>query len=209
MTKQLLFKATHSLKLIMNVLVRVLRCVSGWWCAASHPALDVPPGGCPSLHGAARAGVASAVQRLSSGLFPDQDLIENVVAVAENTADELARSDGREVQLEEDPDLQLPFLLPEDGYSCDVVRNIPSGLQEFLDPLCQRGERAPSRASQTHAGPVPRRFLSLVARGVLWSPLGVGTSPVGLFKAAQVWGPEGLSSDPNPDTCSLTVEWLW
>jgi hypothetical protein len=62
------------------------------------------------------------------------------VAVAENTADELARSDGRDVQLEEDPDLQLPFLLPEDGYSCDVVRNIPNGLQEFLDPLCQRGK---------------------------------------------------------------------
>ncbi|KAM5284170.1 afadin isoform 6-T6 [Hipposideros larvatus] len=71
--------------------------------------------------------------------FIPTDLIENVVAVAENTADELARSDGRAVQLEEDPDLQLPFLLPEDGYSCDVVRNIPSGLQEFLDPLCQRG----------------------------------------------------------------------
>ncbi|XP_063299527.1 afadin isoform X20 [Pelobates fuscus] len=67
------------------------------------------------------------------------ELIESVVSVAENTADELARSDGREVQLEEDPDLQLPFLLPEDGYSCDVVRNIPNGLQEFLDPLCQRG----------------------------------------------------------------------
>ncbi|XP_062428168.1 afadin isoform X11 [Rhea pennata] len=67
------------------------------------------------------------------------ELIENVVTVAENTADELARSDGREVQLEEDPDLQLPFLLPEDGYSCDVVRNVPGGLQEFLDPLCQRG----------------------------------------------------------------------
>lgn len=61
--------------------------------------------------------------------------------MAENTADELARSDGREVQLEEDPDLQLPFLLPEDGYSCDVVRNLPNGLQDFLEPLLQRGER--------------------------------------------------------------------
>ncbi|XP_075718734.1 afadin isoform X6 [Rhinoderma darwinii] len=67
------------------------------------------------------------------------ELIESVRSVAENTADELSRSDGREVQLEEDPDLQLPFLLPEDGYSCDVVRNIPNGLQEFLEPLCQRG----------------------------------------------------------------------
>uniref|UniRef100_A0A8C5DTA3 Afadin, adherens junction formation factor a n=1 Tax=Gouania willdenowi TaxID=441366 RepID=A0A8C5DTA3_GOUWI len=68
------------------------------------------------------------------------ELIDHVVAVAENTADELARSDGREVQLEEDPDLQLPFLLPEDGYSCDVVRSLPNGLQDFLDPLLQRGE---------------------------------------------------------------------
>lgn len=69
-----------------------------------------------------------------------QELIDHVVAVAENTADELARSDGREVQLEEDPDLQLPFLLPEDGYSCDVVRSLPNGLQDFLEPLLQRGE---------------------------------------------------------------------
>lgn len=69
-----------------------------------------------------------------------QELIDHVVAVAENTADELARSDGREVQLEEDPDLQLPFLLPEDGYSCDVVRSLPNGLQDFLEPLLQRGK---------------------------------------------------------------------
>ncbi|KAB0405932.1 hypothetical protein E2I00_012938, partial [Balaenoptera physalus] len=52
--------------------------------------------------------------------FVPTELMEHVVGVAENTADELARSDGRAVQLEEDPDLQLPFLLPEDGYSCDV-----------------------------------------------------------------------------------------
>lgn len=88
-----------------------------------------------------------------------------MVAVAENTADELARSDGREVQLEEDPDLQLPFLLPEDGYSCDVVRNIPSGLQEFLDPLCQRGKQASADSFPS------RRFLSLVAGLGLWSPV--------------------------------------
>lgn len=55
--------------------------------------------------------------------------------VAENVADELARSDGREVKLEEDVELQLPFLLPEDGYSCDVVRGVPQGLTEFLQPL--------------------------------------------------------------------------
>uniref|UniRef100_A0A668W5P1 Afadin, adherens junction formation factor a n=1 Tax=Oreochromis aureus TaxID=47969 RepID=A0A668W5P1_OREAU len=75
-----------------------------------------------------------------------QELIDHVVAVAENTADELARSDGREVQLEEDPDLQLPFLLPEDGYSCDVVRSLPNGLQDFLEPLLQRGKKDPGNS---------------------------------------------------------------
>ncbi|XP_066278398.1 afadin-like isoform X9 [Branchiostoma lanceolatum] len=68
-----------------------------------------------------------------------QDLIESVVSVAENTADELTRSDGGDVRLEEDSDLQLPFLLPEDGYSCDIVRGVPTGLQEFLDPLVSAG----------------------------------------------------------------------
>lgn len=54
-------------------------------------------------------------------------------------ADELARSDGREVRLEEERELQLPFLLPEDGYSCDVVRGVPQGLAEFLAPLQHAG----------------------------------------------------------------------
>ncbi len=31
--------------------------------------------------------------------------------------------------------LQLPFLLPEDNYSCDIVRGVPGGLLEFLQPL--------------------------------------------------------------------------
>ncbi|KAK4288929.1 hypothetical protein Pmani_038074 [Petrolisthes manimaculis] len=64
-----------------------------------------------------------------------QDLIDNVVAVAESTSDGLSREEGREVRLEEEADLQLPFLLPEDGYSCDIVRGVPSGLAEFLGPL--------------------------------------------------------------------------
>ncbi|XP_064119652.1 afadin-like isoform X5 [Macrobrachium nipponense] len=68
-----------------------------------------------------------------------QDLIDNVVAVAESTADGLAREDGREVKLKEEIDLQLPFLLPEDGYSCDIVRGVPSGLAEFLTPLQHAG----------------------------------------------------------------------
>lgn len=68
-----------------------------------------------------------------------RELIESVIKVTESTSDELARNDGREIRLEEEPDLQLPFLLPEDGYSCEVVTGVPSGLQEFIHPLIQAG----------------------------------------------------------------------
>ena len=52
------------------------------------------------------------------------NLIDRVVSVAENMADDLIRSDGRVVQMQEDRDLQLPFLLPEDGYSCDTIKGM-------------------------------------------------------------------------------------
>ena len=55
-----------------------------------------------------------------------------------------------QVRLEEDPDLHLPFLLPEDGYSCDTVRGIPNGLPEFVQQLTNAGicqMTANSRAS--------------------------------------------------------------
>ncbi|XP_071440496.1 uncharacterized protein [Hetaerina americana] len=65
------------------------------------------------------------------------DLVENVVRVAENVCDDLVRNEGREVRLEEEEGelLRLQFLLPDDGYSCDVVRGLPPGLVELLGPL--------------------------------------------------------------------------
>lgn len=77
---------------------------------------------------------------LNDKTFIYRDLIDNVVAVAENTADELIRNQGQEVTLEEDPQLQLPFLLPEDRYSCEVIRGVPPGLKEFLNPLAGIGK---------------------------------------------------------------------
>ena len=68
-----------------------------------------------------------------------KDMIDTIVRVAENTVDEMTNSEGREVRLEEDYVLQLPFLLPEDGYSCDIVRGVPNGLVEFIAPLQQVG----------------------------------------------------------------------
>jgi len=40
-----------------------------------------------------------------------RELIEAVVKNTEKTADEMALSEGREIRLEEEPDLLLPFLL--------------------------------------------------------------------------------------------------
>lgn len=68
-----------------------------------------------------------------------KDLIDVVVAAAKTSADEVIRSEGRTIQLEESLDLSLPFLLPEGGYSCDTVRGVPPGFMEFLEPICQKG----------------------------------------------------------------------
>ena len=65
-------------------------------------------------------------------------LIRSVVEMAENTADGLLREEGRQIRLEEESNLRLPFLLPQDGYSCDIVRGTPSGLVDFVDPLQRR-----------------------------------------------------------------------
>lgn len=59
--------------------------------------------------------------------------------MAESVADTLARADGREIRLEEEPILGLALLLPEDGYSCEVIRGVPPGLAEFLAPLQRDG----------------------------------------------------------------------
>ncbi|XP_053964572.1 afadin isoform X1 [Anastrepha ludens] len=68
-----------------------------------------------------------------------RNLVDTAIRMAESVADELTRSDGREVRLEELPELHLALLLPDDGFSCDVVRGIPSGLVDFLNPLQQQG----------------------------------------------------------------------
>ena len=76
-------------------------------------------------------------QPLSDEISFTADNIQCMVKMARNTTDELIIKEGREIRLEEESDLQLPFLLPEDGYSCDIVRGIPTGLQEFVQTLVQ------------------------------------------------------------------------
>lgn len=65
--------------------------------------------------------------------------MDTAISMAESVADELTRSDGREVCLEESPDLALALLIPDDGFSCDVVRGIPTGLVDFVSHLQAAG----------------------------------------------------------------------
>lgn len=59
--------------------------------------------------------------------------------VAYNNVDQQLISEGQEVGLHEDPNLELPFLIPEHGYSCDTMRGVPVGLEEYLDAAISAG----------------------------------------------------------------------
>ncbi|XP_044743827.1 uncharacterized protein LOC123306030 isoform X1 [Chrysoperla carnea] len=79
-------------------------------------------------------------------------MVAQAVCVAKTLADELALADGREVRLLEQPTLPLALLLPEDGYSCDVVRGVPPGLADFLrqlQPPCRLASQPTSAGSWT------------------------------------------------------------
>uniref|UniRef100_A0A915B0E0 Afadin n=1 Tax=Parascaris univalens TaxID=6257 RepID=A0A915B0E0_PARUN len=68
-----------------------------------------------------------------------KELIESVVRLAETQADRMAIEDGTGVQLEENSLLQLPFLLPEDGYCSSVLYSVPPSVTSFIGTLQQQG----------------------------------------------------------------------
>lgn len=78
-------------------------------------------------------------QPLGPGDQVGTGLIDALVHEARKGEDARLAEEGRPLQLAEEPQLALPFLLPEDGYSCETVRGVPPGLQEFLQPLCLAG----------------------------------------------------------------------
>ena len=53
--------------------------------------------------------------------------------------DEILRGEGLEVRVEEDINPELLFHIPGERYSGEVVTGVPSGLQEFLQPMISAG----------------------------------------------------------------------
>ena len=70
----------------------------------------------------------------------NQAFSEELMLLAQSHVSDLTQGDGTELNLEEDPNLELSFLIPQHGYSCDTFRGIPPGLQDFLEPMISGGE---------------------------------------------------------------------
>jgi len=68
------------------------------------------------------------------------ELVGQLVMNAASTVDAQLQEEGRDVSVEEPTDLNLPFLVPEDGYSCEFVRGMPTGLVEFVDQFVHAGK---------------------------------------------------------------------
>jgi len=68
------------------------------------------------------------------------ELVGHLVMNAASTVDAQLQEEGREVSVEEPADLNLPFLVPDDGYSCEFVRGMPAGLVEFVEQFVHAGQ---------------------------------------------------------------------
>jgi len=67
------------------------------------------------------------------------EFVGHLVMNAVSTVDAQCQEEGREVRVDEPADLRLPFLVPEDGYSCEFVKGMPTGLVEFVDQFMHAG----------------------------------------------------------------------
>ncbi|CDO41094.1 PDZ domain-containing protein [Caenorhabditis elegans] len=68
----------------------------------------------------------------------DDDVVDRICRLAEKQADKLTLEDGQRVTLEESDELNLPFLIPQDGYFVEQFRTVPDGLWQYLQQLQHR-----------------------------------------------------------------------
>ena len=63
----------------------------------------------------------------------------SLLSVASTYVDESLHREGYTIQLAEEEDLNLPFSLPSDGYTCENLRGIPQQLFDFIEPMNRLG----------------------------------------------------------------------
>jgi hypothetical protein len=67
------------------------------------------------------------------------EFLFSLVSVAYEHVDGNLLRQGSTVQLAEEGNLNSPFVLPEDGYTCENLRHIPRELLEFIEPMNRLG----------------------------------------------------------------------
>jgi hypothetical protein len=63
----------------------------------------------------------------------------SLISIAYEHVDKKLHRDGLVLQLAEGGDLNVSFLLPDDGYTCETLHHIPQELFEFIEPISQLG----------------------------------------------------------------------
>lgn len=66
-------------------------------------------------------------------------LLFSILSVAYKNVDENLYREDSPVQLAEEPNSNLPFELPDDGYTCENLRGIPDKLFDFIEPMNRAG----------------------------------------------------------------------
>ncbi|EGT38879.1 hypothetical protein CAEBREN_29154 [Caenorhabditis brenneri] len=110
------------------------------------------------------------VVHLLSGFQPengeipcDDDIIHRICHLAEKQADVLTLEDGQRNTLEENEDLSLPFLIPQDGYFIEQFKTVPEGLHQYLLQLQHRRLCHSVSLSPSQSNPHPSMTTSMHA----------------------------------------------
>ncbi len=94
---------------------------------------------CPKLNSHQVAALLHNCSMLDGDVAVNQGFVEGMIILAQGRTDQLLLNEGIEVKLEENPNLELRFVVPSVGYSCDTIQGLPPGLKDFLDPMISAG----------------------------------------------------------------------
>ena len=95
---------------------------------------------CPRLNSRQVAALLQHCSITEGETAITEGFADAIITLAQTHSDEALRNEGMEIGLEEDPNLELAFLIPQIGYYCDGFRGVPQGLQEYFDPMISAGK---------------------------------------------------------------------
>ncbi|UMM11661.1 hypothetical protein L5515_000838 [Caenorhabditis briggsae] len=118
---------------------------------------------CYKLNSLQVVHILSGFQPENGEIPCDDDIIDRICHLAEKQADVLTQEDGQRMALEEFEDLNLPFLIPQDGYFIEQFKTVPDGLFQYLQQLQHRRLCHSVSMSPTQPTPHPSMTTSMHA----------------------------------------------